>query len=389
MSAFLAGLADCIPPFWGVSMRALLAVLGLVLLSACSTPSSGPSASGVEQSARYGVNGSTPVIELTNAVVPVISDGDSQGLSSLGGGRFNSSVMRPGDQIEVRIFDKTEEGLLSAADSKAVDLGRFRVDQSGYVSLPYVGRLKAGGASTASLQNRIVEKLKGSSMSPQAVVSVVEQGGSGFTVNGAVHGAQRFNLSGQSERVLDGIAMAGGPTAAPGETEVTLIRGSRRSTVGMDRLIAEPSQNVYLQPNDQIYVRRDTPSYTSFGAFKSPGEFNFETGELTMAQAIARSGGLLDDRANAKKVYLFRREPADVARRVGMIPPNDPRSGMVPVVYTVDLTKTPAYFMMQSLKMKKGDMLYAPNAGTADFGKAFQIFEKSPPTAAAPLPGRS
>lgn len=370
-------------------MRALLAVLGFVALSACSTPSSGPSASGVEQTARYSASGPAPVIELTNAVVPAISESDSQGLATLGGGRFNSNVMRPGDQIEVRIFDKTEEGLLSAADSKSVDLGRFRVDQSGYVTLPYAGRLRAGGTSTASLQNRIVEKLKGSSVSPQAVVSVVEQGGSAFTVNGAVNGAQRFNLSGQSERVLDGIAMAGGATGAPGETEVTLIRGANRSTVGMDRLIADPAQNVYLQPNDQIFVRRDNPSFTSFGAFKSPGEFNFETGELTMAQAIARSGGLLDDRANAKKVYLFRREPADVARRVGMIAPNDPRTGMVPVVYTVDLTKTPAYFLMQSLKMKKGDMLYAPNAGTADFGKAFQIFEKSPPTAAAPLPGRS
>lgn len=365
-------------------MRAFLAILSAIVLSACSTPSSGPSAGGVERSAR---SAGAPVLELTDAAVPVMNQGDSRGFAALGGRRFNSSVMRPGDQIEVRVFDKTEEGLLSATDSKTLDLGRFRVDQAGYVSLPYVGRLKAGGTSTGSLQSRIAEKLKGSSVAPEAVVTVVEQGGSGVTVNGAVNSAQRINLSGQSERVLDAIAIAGGPTAPPGETAVTLIRGSERSTVGMDRLIAEPSQNVYLQPNDQIFVRRDSPSYTAHGAFKSPGEFTFENGELTMAQAVSRAGGLLDDRANARKVYLFRREPADVARRAGMIPPNDPRTGMIPVVYTVDLTKTQAYFVMQSLRMKKGDMLYAPNAGSAEFGKAFQIFDKSPPTPAAPLPG--
>jgi polysaccharide export outer membrane protein len=48
--------------------------------------------------------------------------------------------LRPGDVIEVTILDRTEEGLMSAADSRALNLGRFTVDHAGFVTLPFVGR---------------------------------------------------------------------------------------------------------------------------------------------------------------------------------------------------------------------------------------------------------
>jgi polysaccharide biosynthesis/export protein len=37
--------------------------------------------------------------------------------------------------------------------------------------------------------------------------------------------------------------------------------------------------------------------------------------------------------------------------------------------------------------MADGDMLYAANAGMVDFAKLFTIYQKSAPSAAAPLPG--
>jgi polysaccharide biosynthesis/export protein len=367
-------------------VRAVAGLLGLALLSACATPGAGPVPGGVESSARRSPVGSVPVVDLAALPLSYSPDYSGDGLARLAGRRFDASTLRAGDTIDVKIFDTGESGLISSADSKALELGTFKVDQRGQVNLPFVGRLRAAGSSSAALQDRIAAGLRGSSVSPQASVFVSEAGGSGFTVSGAVNGAGQFKLTSQGERVLDAIALAGGPAGAPGDTEVTVIRGADQASVGLDRLLAESRQNIYVQPGDQIFLKKQSTSYTAFGAFKSPGEFAFEPGSLSLAQAVARSGGLLDDRANPSELYLFRYEPAAVARSIGALPAGDMRASPVPVTYRIDMTKTPSFFQMQSFPMRKGDLLYVPNTRSAEIGKIFQIFQKSPPTAAAPLP---
>ncbi|KAB0680232.1 polysaccharide biosynthesis/export family protein [Aureimonas leprariae] len=372
--------------------RALpLLLLAGTLLSGCGTPGAGPSAGRIERTANSAPQGNFPVVELSDRSLSLAGAGEPLGFASLGGRRFDSNVLRPGDTVDITVFDTGEEGLLSAASSKTLPLGKFRIDPAGYVTLPFVGRIRAAGGSPAALQSKIAASLKGSSVSPQAAVQVTETGGSGFTVNGGVNSAGRYQLTGQGERLLDAIAMAGGPKTAPGETSVTLLRGSSRASLPMDRLIAEPGENVYVQPNDQIFVKAEAPSFISLGAFRSPGEYRFETGELTMAQAVARSGGLADDRANPKKLYLFRYEPAETARRLGALPPNDSRATPVPVAYLVDMTKTQSFFLTQSFLMRKGDTLYAPNAGVINFAKALQVLNPPvpAPTYAAPAPTNS
>ncbi len=306
---------------------------------------------------------------------PVMLDG----LSRLGSQRFDGSRLRPGDSVTVRIFDTGEEGLLSSASATSLDLGQFRVDDAGFVDIPYAGRLRAAGSTPGALQNTIANGLRGTSISPEASVFVTEAGGSGFTVSGDVNGAGRFELTSQGERVLDAIAMAGGPSSPPGETVVTVARGSARASATMGRILADQSQNIFVQPGDQIFLGRDTTSFTSFGAFQSPGEFNFQPGELTMAQAVARSGGLLDDRANATRVYLLRSEPAQIARSLGVLPPNDPTQGMVPIIYRANMKQPQGLFAMQSFQMQKGDILYVPNSAGANIRQALNPFRSAMP----------
>jgi polysaccharide export outer membrane protein len=231
--------------------------------------------------------------------------------------------------------------------------------------------------------------LKGSAVNPQAVVTVVDKPSTGFTVNGDVRTAGRFPLTARKERVLDAIALAGGSASAPGAASVTLIRGSQRATAPIERLMNDTAQNVYLLPEDQIYVGKDAPTFTAFGAFKSVGEFEFEPGKLTLAQAFGRAGGLLDDRANARNVYLLRNEtvykpvPGAVAQKVATTYSVSNK----PAVYRIDMKDISNLALMQRFQMADGDMLYATNAGMVDFAKLFTIYQKSVATAAAPLPG--
>lgn len=376
---------NTLPPLSRLRFVPTLALLlcGTVLAS-CASPGSGPSAGAIERSMRVPSTGEAAIVDLTSYNLPNAPSG-RDGLARLGSQRFDNSRLRPGDTVTIRIFDTGEEGLLSSASATSLDLGQFRIDDAGFVDIPYAGRLRAAGSTPGALQTTIANGLRGSSISPEASVFVSEAGGSGFTVSGSVNGAGRFELTSQGERVLDAVAMAGGPSSPAGETLVTLVRGPERASVTMDRLLVDQTQNVFVQPGDQIFLGRDATSFTSFGAFASPGEFNFQPGELTLAQAVARSGGLLDDRANAARVYLMRSEPASVARALGVLPSNDPTVGMVPVIYRANMKQPSALFAMQSFQMQKGDILYVPNSAGANIRQAlnpFRAVQQQSPAAA-------
>ncbi|MDO1583098.1 polysaccharide biosynthesis/export family protein [Rhizobium oryzicola] len=327
-----------------------------------------------------------PISQITQAQ-PTYSPTDA-GLSIFRSRGYNDVRLRRGDVIEVTIFDTGEEGLFSSANSKTLNLGRFTVDSSGNVTLPFVGKQRVLDSSPEALQSRIVAGLKGSAVNPQAVVTVVDRPGNGFTVGGLVRSPGRFALSARKERVVDAIAMAGGASAAPGSTTVTLTRGQQKASAPLERVLKEDPQNVYLLPDDQLFLEDSAPSFTAMGAFKSTGEFKFEPGRLTLAQAIGRAGGLIDDRADASQVYVLRSQTtySPVITSGGKLLPTTSAVSVKPVIYRADLKDVSNLALMQQFKMMNGDMIFAGNSGLVDFGKLFTIYQKVPPTAAAPLP---
>ncbi len=376
-------------------MRKLVPFVIVAVLSACARPSDGPTAGGFYNATDPVTNEKIPVVRLADApmtpvsAAPLAYSAADPGLSMLRSGGFADNRLRRGDVIEVTILDTGEEGLFSSTDSKTLNLGRFTVDSSGTVTLPFVGRQRVLESSPEALQARIVNGLKGSAVNPQAIVTVVDKPTSGFIVSGDVRSAGRFPLTARKERVLDALALAGGSASTPSAATVTLIRGKSRVSAPLERILNEDGQNVYLLPDDQVFVGKDSPTFTVFGAFKSVGEFEFEPGKLTLSQALGRAGGLLDDRANASNVYLLRNQtiyrpmPGAGSAKV----PTTFSVTNKPAIYRVDMRDVSNLALMQRFQMADGDMLYASNAGLVDFAKLFTVYQKSVPSAAAPQPG--
>ncbi|MGO6969507.1 polysaccharide biosynthesis/export family protein [Rhizobium leguminosarum] len=377
-------------------MRKLAPLVLVAVLSACARPSDGPTAGGFYNATAPQSNERIPVVRLSEApmgpiaATPLAYAATDPGLSLMRSSGFADTRLRRGDVIEVTILDTGEEGLFSSTQSKTLNLGRFTVDSTGNVTLPFVGKQRVVDSSTEALQTRIVTGLKGSAVNPQAVVTVVDRPSSGITVNGDVRAAGRFPLTARKERVLDAVALAGGASSAPGSATVTLMRGKQRATVPLQRVIDDNKQNVYLLPDDQIYIDKDSPTFTAFGAFKSVGEFEFEPGKLTLAQALGRAGGLLDDRADARNFYVLRNQP--VYTQVAAVDAKNAAPAVVstkPVIYRVNLKDVSNLALMQRFQMMDGDIIYASNASLVDFAKLFNVYQKSVPTAAAPIPGSS
>ena len=64
-----------------------------------------------------------------------------------------------------------------------------------------------------------------------------------------------------------------------------------------------------------IYVYREQQKYVAIGALGSTtlttgltGQYAFEQEKLSLNEAVAKAGGLLDSRANPGQVFLYRME---------------------------------------------------------------------------------
>jgi polysaccharide export outer membrane protein len=112
--------------------------------------------------------------------------------------------------------------------------------------------------------------------------------------------------------------------------------------------------------------------FTVLGAVAKNEELNFEAQGITLAQALARVGGLEDARADAQGVFIFRFESPSALDLQGKTPLMTPE-GKIPVIYRVNLKDPATFFVAQSFPVQNKDVLYVSNAPAAELQKFLNI----------------
>ena len=364
-------------------MRFIPVALIIPLLAGC-LPGSGPGASRILASA----DGAAPpydVIALNTSVADALAANQYDSLASSFASRGGAADLRigVGDTVVVTIFEAAAGGLFSgeagaSGGTKSVNLPPQPVARNGMITVPYVGQVKAAGSTPAQVQKQIESALREKAIEPQVIVTVSDNPSTFVTVTGEVGSSGRIPLNLNGDRLLDIIAAAGGSRAAAYDTFVRVTRGSTSRTVSLARIIDDPDQNIFLQPDDQIYVYKDAQMYTAFGATAQNASYPFESDRLTLAEAMGRAGGVLDTRADARGVFIFRYEKPDVYATIsdGERAPA-PESGGIPVVYNLDLKEPSGFFTAQRFLMRDNDVIYVSNAPSTDLQKFFGIINGS------------
>src|SRR5439155_19825847 len=129
------------------------------------------------------------------------------------------------------------------------------------------------------------------------------------SVAGEVIGGKRVPLSPGGDRLLQVIAAAGGAKAPPHDTFVRLSRNGVTATVPLATLVADPDQDIFAEPGDVLTLVRRPQTFSIFGATGKNAAITFNSERLSLNEALAKAGGLLNDRADARAVFLFRYEP--------------------------------------------------------------------------------
>jgi polysaccharide export outer membrane protein len=271
-----------------------------------------------------------------------------------------------GDFVAVTIFEAAAGGLFIPSEAGVrpgnfVTLPNQQVDNDGNITVPYAGAVRALDRTPAEVELTIVNALKNRAIEPQVVVALAQQNTSLISVLGEVNGPARFPVSFAGERILDEITRAGGPKGQGFDTWVMLERDGKRATVPFGALVYEPTNNIYARPNDTIYVYREPQTFVEFGAAGQQGQFNFDAWRISLAEGVAKAGGLNDTLADPAGVYLYRGEPRDVAERMG-IDITAFESPLIPVVYNVNLRDPAGYFLASKFQMRNKDVIFASNA---------------------------
>jgi polysaccharide export outer membrane protein len=246
-----------------------------------------------------------------------------------------------GDTASVTIFEAAAGGLFIPAEAGVrpgnfITLPNQAIDSNGNISVPYAGTIRARGRTPVEVQQSIVDALKNRAIEPQAVVSLVDQRTSLISVLGDVKTAGRFPASPSGERVLDAITRAGGPISQGFDLWVTLERARHRATVPFGALVYEPSNNIYVLPNDTIYLYNQPQTYVAFGAAGAQGQFRFDAWRISLAEAVGKAGGLADSLADPASLFLYRGETRQVAERLGIDCARF-QGPIIPVIYNVNL----------------------------------------------------
>jgi polysaccharide export outer membrane protein len=285
-------------------------------------------------------------------------------------------VFGVGDVVSVTIFEASAGGLFIPLEAGVrpgnfITLPNQAVDTKGNIRVPYAGRLRARGLTAEEVEQSIVDMLKNRAIEPQAVVALAEQRTSLISVLGEVNTPARFPASSNPERVLDAITRAGGPKGQGFDTWVMLERGGKRATVPFGALVYEPANNVYVHPEDTIYVYREPQTFVAFGATGLQGQFSFDAWRISLAEAVAKAGGLNDALADPASVYLYRGEPRAVAAELGIDTSRFP-GPVIPVVYHVNFRDPAGYFLATKLQMRNKDVVYISNAVAVEAVKVLQ-----------------
>ncbi|MGI8744321.1 MAG: polysaccharide biosynthesis/export family protein [Bryobacteraceae bacterium] len=211
----------------------------------------------------------------------------------------DSYQLGPDDQITIRVLQAPELA------EKPV-----RIDMNGYIDLPFVGRVHAGGLTIEGLRKELITQLGSIIRDPQVSVSVEEFRSQPVSVMGAVNTPGVLQLRGH-KTLIEMLTMAGGLRQDSG-TFVNITRDQKwgplplpgakndatghYSTASVDlKLLMEakdPSQNIVVRPDDVITVPRAQMVYVIGEVQKTGGYVLNDRENMSLLEALSLAGGV-------------------------------------------------------------------------------------------------
>ena len=243
----------------------------------------------------------------------------------------------------------------------------IRIDPSGDLDLPTVGKIHAGGLTLSQFKDALTIRFAGLVRQPQVSVEIVEFGSQPVSVMGSVGKPDIIQLHGR-KTLAEVISQAGGLTQTAGaritiarplnEGPIPLPNSHPDSTgafsvadVPVKELMAgdHPSLNILVRPHDSITVPPAEMVYV-VGEVKKSGPIPLQQDGISALQALSMAEGY-DKTPKPSKAKIVRVNPATGQR----------------VDIPVDLSKIMAG-KAEDVSLHANDILYVPTSTSKKAG---------------------
>lgn len=347
--------------------KAVALAAALAVVSSCGLPRSGPNkreifAGSVLKKGDAFVISVNDHVTRTTAIVPAL--GFSKAFKNAG--VVGSDTIRAGDTLGLTIWENVSDPLMGAPGTGATPLEQVQVDGSGFIFIPYAGRVRAAGNSPEALRRIITAKLDKQTPDPQVLVTRLAGDGATVSVVGGVSGQGIYPIERPTRTLSTMLARAGGIAVEAEIAQITVIRGKQRGKIWFEDLYKHPELDIALRGGDRILIEEDTRAFTAMGATGAQNRVPFTSQTLSAIEAIAQVGGLSSNLADPTGVFVFRNEPEEIANAV--LVRKDLR-GAQRMVYVLDLTEPNGMFQARDFVIRDGDTVYVTEAPFVQWSK--------------------
>ncbi len=356
--------------------RAVIAVttaVPLIVAGCAALPSSGPTGAGIRaqlkvDTSHLGIN----LVEVTSVadlpVTGVLSPVFRQDYTP----PAPTELVGPGDTLDIAIYETgitlfgRSTPAAAAGDAnfeataKAERLPPSRVSDEGTINIPFVGELPVKGRTTAGIERMIRNALRGKSQNPQVLVSIREGLTNSVIIGGDVARPGRLVLPTNRETLSDVIALAGGNRSEIKDMMVRVQRAGVNGEFRLSDIMNNPQQDIRIFPADRIAVVRAPRSFSVMGAAAKAEQIAFPAPQVSLAEAIALSGGSNPNTGDPAAIFVFR-----IINGANGAP-----SGQV---YHLNMMQASSYLLAQRFAMTDKDVLYIGNAAANQPTKLVQI----------------
>ena len=227
----------------------ILAVVAALLLSGCATlPTSAPTSREIENGAKeldQGLEFELVDIDAATAMTPpngdVVAMLQLEALSTLGE-PVRADTIRIGDTLAISIYEVGVSLFASPLPTAGVNespvataqVFNLQVAEDGEIELPYLGAFNASGTYPEALSKAIKSRLSAFSESPEVMIAITGTVENVAYVSGTVAGPGRYRWTSARERLLDVLALAGGPPIDIDDAEVRILREDKVTVVALN-----------------------------------------------------------------------------------------------------------------------------------------------------------
>jgi polysaccharide export outer membrane protein len=262
-----------------------------------------------------------------------------------------------GDQISMIVTD-----LDDFADKT------FRVDLSGNLTLPYIGRIHVAGLTAPGLENEARVRLAGVLKDPQVVVTITAYGSQPVSILGAVNNPGIRQIEG-AKSLFEVLSLAGGLRADAGYL-IRISRDEKWGPIPLPGAQTDPAShvstasvrvkdimnatntpdNIRVFPGDAISVPKAEIVY-AIGCIVKPGGFPLDAHETLSALQVLSLAQGLQKTAAASKAKILRETDGS------------PNRSEIPVNLKVLMAGKG-----NDVPLQAGDILFVPNNNAKSAG---------------------